>query len=66
MSQCFFCTQNKKEVDWKDVETLKRFISAAAKIKPREKTKLCARHQHRLARAIKRARVAGLLPFVPE
>lgn len=66
MQQCTLCTQNKKELDWKDTETLRKFLSAAAKIKPRRKTGLCARHQRRLARAVKRARVMGLLPFVPE
>lgn len=66
MVQCIFCTQNRKELDWKDAETLRKFLSAAAKIKPRRKTGLCAKHQRYLARAVKRARVMGLLPFVPE
>jgi small subunit ribosomal protein S18 len=64
--QCQFCTQNKKELDWKDAETLRKFLSAAAKIKPRRKTGLCAKHQRHLSRSVKRARVMGLLPFVPE
>jgi small subunit ribosomal protein S18 len=66
MVQCILCTQNKKEIDWKDVDTLRKFLSAAAKIKPRRKTGLCAKHQRRLAKAVKRSRIMGLLPFVPE
>lgn len=66
MLQCAFCTQNKKEVDWKDAETLRKFTSAAHKIKSRPKTGLCAKHQRQLSRAIKRSRVMGLMPFVPE
>ena len=64
MTQCYFCIQNKKEIDYKDVETLKRFISSQMKILPQRKTNLCSKHQRLLKKAIKRARVAGLLPFV--
>jgi small subunit ribosomal protein S18 len=66
MLQCAFCTKNQREVDWKDADTLRKFTSAAAKIKSRQKTSLCAKHQRKLSKAIKRARVMGLLPFVPE
>ncbi|MDD3487860.1 MAG: 30S ribosomal protein S18 [Candidatus Pacebacteria bacterium] len=64
MNQCYFCLQNKKEIDYKDVESLKRFISSQMKILPRRKTYLCAKHQRLLKKAVKRARVAGLLPFM--
>jgi small subunit ribosomal protein S18 len=64
MSQCYFCLQNKKEIDYKDVETLKRFISSQMKIYPQRKTNLCAKHQRLLKKAVKRARVMGLLPFI--
>ena len=64
MPQCYFCSQNIKEIDYKDVDNLKRFISGQMKIYPRRKTGLCAKHQRQLKRAIKRARIAGLLPFV--
>lgn len=62
--QCAFCAQNIKELDWKDVETLRQFTSAASKIVPRKRSGTCLWHQRKLARAIKRARVAALLPFV--
>jgi len=61
---CYFCAQNIKKIDYKDVETLKKFISPYAKIQPRTRTGVCAHHQRDLARAIKRARHMALLPFV--
>lgn len=64
MNQCYFCSQNIKEIDYKDVETLKRFISPQMKIYPRRKTGLCAKHQRQLKTAIKRARNLALLPIV--
>lgn len=64
MNQCYFCLHSIKEIDYKDVDTLKRFLSGQMKIYPRRKTKLCAKHQRQLKRAVKRARILGLLPFV--
>ncbi len=59
-----FCSQNLKTIDYKEVELLKRFISAQAKIIDPRHTGVCAKHQRRLSNSIKRARVMGLLPFV--
>ncbi|MGB9726518.1 MAG: 30S ribosomal protein S18 [Minisyncoccia bacterium] len=64
MTQCYFCLHNIKEIDYKDTQTLKRFLSGQMKIYPRRKTNLCAKHQRLLKKAVKRARVLGLLPFV--
>ncbi|MDI6820752.1 MAG: 30S ribosomal protein S18 [Patescibacteria group bacterium] len=64
MRQCVFCSQNAKEIDYREVETLRRFVSSQAKIIDPRHTGLCAKHQRRVARAIKRARIIGLLPFV--
>jgi len=50
--------------DYKDVETLRRYIGETGKIKPRRQTGNCARCQRELAREIKRARHLALLPFV--
>lgn len=50
-------------VNYKDVETLRRFLSAGMKIRPRRKTGLSAAHQRKVARAIKQARIAGLIPY---
>lgn len=61
--QCFFCTSNHKIIDYKDAETLRRFMSANMKIMPRKRSNLCAGHQRELAQAIKRARFLGLVPY---
>ena len=61
---CYFCAQNITEIDYKDIETLKKFISPYAKIRPRTRTGICAHHQRDLSKAIKRARHLALLPFI--
>lgn len=64
MQQCYFCTNNLKEVDYKEAENLKRFLDFQSKILSKEKTGLCAKHQRKMAKAIKTSRIMGLLPFV--
>lgn len=64
--QCYYCVNNKKNVDYKDVQTLRRFVSSYMKIAPRRRSGLCAFHQRKVAKAIKQARIAGLLAFVPK
>jgi len=61
---CKFCAGIYPEVTYKDVDILKKFISDRGKILPRRMTGTCAKHQRRLANAIKRARIVALLPFV--
>lgn len=61
---CYFCAQNIEEIDYKDTELLKKFLSPYVKIQPRTKTGTCAHHQRDLTRAIKRARHLALLPFI--
>lgn len=61
--QCYFCVNNVKEVDYKDIQTLRRFINSYMKILPKKRTGTCAKHQRKLATAIKRARIMALLPF---
>lgn len=53
-------------VDYKNVDLLKRFISERGKILPRRVTGTSAKNQRKVANAIKRARIMGLLPFVAE
>ena len=60
---CYF-TNKIKEIDYKDVELLKRFINANGKIIPRRVTGTRAKYQRMLATAIKRARQMALLPYV--
>jgi small subunit ribosomal protein S18 len=62
---CKFCIQ-KLKIDYRDADTLRRFITERGKILPRRVTGTCARHQRALAAAIKQARSIALLPFVAE
>ncbi len=62
--QCFFCSQNLKTIDYKEVDLLKRFISGQAKIIDPRHTGTCAKHQRMIAQAVKRSRFMALLPFV--
>jgi len=62
-ANCFFCTQDVTNIDYKETAILRKFISAQAKILPPRKTGVCAKHQRRLAQAIKRARFLALLPY---
>jgi small subunit ribosomal protein S18 len=63
---CQFCVDKIKEVDYKDLGRLRRFLSDRAKIEPRRKTGTCAAHQRSLNVALKRARQLALLPFTAE
>ncbi|MFA5061597.1 MAG: 30S ribosomal protein S18 [Patescibacteria group bacterium] len=61
--QCYYCVNNKLVIDYKDVNTLRRFVSSYMKIAPRRRSGLCAKHQRQVANAIKRARQASLIPY---
>ena len=63
---CAFCVDNVKEIDYKDVARLRKYLSERAKIEPRRKTGTCAEHQRELAVALKRARIVALLPYAPQ
>ena len=60
---CQFCAEKKEVVDYKDVETLKKYITERGKILPRRVTGACTMHQRAITKAIKRARTVALLPF---
>jgi small subunit ribosomal protein S18 len=60
---CKFTVEGVKEIDYKDLNTLKQFITETGKIVPSRITGTSARYQRQLARAIKRARFLGLLPY---
>ena len=60
---CYFCANNVKEIDFKDETTIKKFTSSYGKIVPRRRSGVCSKHQRKLALAIKRARILGILPF---
>lgn len=64
---CAFCTdKTNAEIDYKDAEKLKKFISDKGKILPRRVTGTCALHQRKVTEAIKRARTIALLPYTTE
>ncbi len=58
---CMLCTG--KTVDYKDPETLKRYVNEKGKIVSRRITGTCAKHQRVIAKEIKRARAIALLPY---
>lgn len=60
---CPFTSDGVNEIDYKDVDTLKKYVMENGRIVPRRITGTSARFQRRLALAIKRARFLGLLPF---
>jgi len=62
--QCPFTAAGIKSIDYKDVETLKQFITERGKIIPRRITGVSAHYQKLLTKAVKRARHMALLPFV--
>jgi small subunit ribosomal protein S18 len=61
---CPFCRDKIDQVDYKDVTTLRKFISEKGKIRSRRITGACRRHQNQIALAVKRARELALLPYV--
>ena len=58
---CYMCTG--KDIDYKDVETLKKYVNEKGKILPRRVTGACAKHQRHIAEQVKKARMIALLPF---
>lgn len=62
---CRFCADKSSQIDYKDQNLLRSFITERYKILPSRVTGTCAKHQRQLTTAIKRARVLALLPFTP-
>ncbi|MEX1013763.1 MAG: 30S ribosomal protein S18 [Candidatus Paceibacterota bacterium] len=63
MKQCYFCSKNMQEIDFRNIGLLKRYISSQNKIVDPRHTGICSRHQRILAKSIKRARRMALLPY---
>ena len=61
---CLFCKDKVEEVDYKNLNQLRRYISEKGKIRNRRITGACRRHQRQVAVAVKRAREMALLPYV--
>ena len=63
---CKFCVEKIDHIDYKNVRLLEQFVPERGKILPMRISGVCAPHQRRLMRAIKRARNIVLLPFASE
>ena len=63
---CYFCKEKIEEVDYKNYNQLRRYVSEKGKIRSRRITGACRRHQEQIAVAVKRAREMALLPYVAE
>lgn len=61
---CRFCERNVRDIDYKRIDILRRYVPERGKITPRRVTGTCAYHQRKLTTAIKRARLLALLPYV--
>lgn len=61
---CTYCEDNIHYIDYKDVKTLRKYLSPYARIMSRNRTGTCAKHQRAMAKALKRARYMGLLPYL--
>ena len=61
---CRLCAQDVASVDYKDIEHVSRFITERGKIVPARLTGTCAKHQRKVAMAVKQARYMALIPYV--
>ena len=58
---CYFCDNTVKDIDYKNVEELKKFTNSYGMILPKRRTGVCSKHQRKLANAVKRARTMALV-----
>ena len=63
---CHFCREKVEEIDYKNVNQLRRYVSEKGKIRSRRITGACRRHQVQVAIAVKRAREMALLPYATD
>lgn len=63
---CQFCADKTETIDYKDVEKLKKYVTERGKILPKRITGTCAVHQREVTKAVKRARIVALLPYVAD
>lgn len=63
---CQFCAEKIEDIDYKDTELLQKYVTDRGKILPKRVTGTCAHHQRVVARAIKRARIVALMPYVSD
>ena len=63
---CQFCADKAETIDYKAVDKLKKYVTERGKILPKRITGTCAMHQREVTKAVKRARIVALLPYVAE
>lgn len=63
---CKVCSGKIENLDYKQPNQLKQFTNRLGKILPRRTTRLCAKHQRKLAKEVKRARQLAMLPYGDE
>ncbi len=63
---CRFCIDKADKIDYKDLSKLIKFVTERGKIVPSRVSGTCAKHQRKLAQAIKRARFIAILPYAAE
>jgi small subunit ribosomal protein S18 len=63
---CQFCADKTDNIDYKEVEKLRKYITDRGKILPKRVTGTCAIHQREVTKAIKRARIVALLPYTAD
>lgn len=63
---CKFCLEKVESLSYLDYQRFQKFLTERGKIVPSRISGTCAKHQRQLARAIRRARIAALIPFVAE
>ncbi len=64
VEKCYFCENKIKNINYKEVELLKRNLSDYGRITPRYVNGNCSKHQRMIAKAVKLARFMALLPYV--
>jgi len=62
--RCHLCTEKAQYIDYKNIASIKRFLTKFGKIVPKYYSGNCLKHQKMIANAIKRAREMALIPFV--
>ena len=63
--ECYFCQNGINDIDYKDGQFLRRWLSSYSKIVPKRRSGVCTKHQRKLAQSIKRARFMSLLSYTP-
>jgi small subunit ribosomal protein S18 len=63
---CQFCADKTENIDYKEVEKLRKYITDRGKILPKRVTGACAIHQRAVSKSIKRARIVALLPYTAD